>query len=71
MTEKTEAAIAAAWANYSQRPKVSVPTGCGGFALLQGPELMAELGFREAVKDVLREVTGRAGELPNTGNERP
>lgn len=53
MTTTTEAAIAAAWAKHAQRPKASLPAGCGGFALLQGPELMAELGFRQAVSEVL------------------
>jgi len=71
MSKKTDDAIAAAWAKHSQRPKTSIPAGCGGFALLQGPALMAELGFREAAREVLQEVTGVAGDLPNTTIQRP
>jgi hypothetical protein len=45
-------AIASAWRRQAQRVKYQWPGGCGGYAALQTPEIMAELGFHEAAREV-------------------
>jgi hypothetical protein len=45
-------AIASAWARHAQRVRYQWPGGCGGYAHLQTPEVMAELGFQQAVREV-------------------
>jgi hypothetical protein len=46
-------ATAAAWKRHAQRVKYQWPGGAGSYAALQTPELMAELGFTLAVREVL------------------
>jgi hypothetical protein len=59
-TTALSAATEAAWERHAQAIRYSLPGGCGGYLqLVQQPLLMAELGFREAVREVVRELGGR------------
>lgn len=49
-------AIASAWQRHAQRVKYQWPGGCGGYIALQTPEVMAEMGFQQAVREVVRPV---------------
>ena len=54
-----DTAIAAAWAKHAQRVKYQWPGGAGSYAALQTPELMAELGFTLAVREIFLQLTAR------------
>ena len=51
-------AIASAWQRHAQRVKYLWPGGCGGYAMLQTPEVMADLGFQQAVREVASLMVG-------------
>jgi hypothetical protein len=57
-------AITSAWQRHAQRMKYQWPSGCGGYAALQTPEIMAELGFREAVREVVDCMVARVSAAP-------
>jgi hypothetical protein len=64
-TIKIDAAISALWARHSQPLLYSVPFGCGGYVHLKmQPELMAEIGFREACKELAAALTANAKANP-------
>ena len=54
------AAVASAWRRHAQRVHYRWPMGCGGHAALQTPEVMAELGFQQAVREVINIIEGKA-----------
>jgi len=65
--------IAALWTRHSQPLLYSVPFGGGGYVHLKmQPELMAELGFREACKELAAALTANVEFRPlDAASSRP